>query len=493
MTTSALGSALSGLRLAQKAMDVTANNLSNATIEGYTRKTLAQESVIADGIGVGVRYGQIQRYVDQAVQRDYRNQLGTQGYLATREGYLSRLLAVHGSTDNESNINAQMGRLYNNFVALSADPDNPSMHAKIVSQAQQTARSLNTYHAQLQDMRNEVQTQLKTEVQELNGHLKQIADLNIKIKQDAVMGKSTAALEDLRDVAVKKVAEQLEVSYFIDGDNVLVLQTMQGHVLADTEPRNVRFDHSILTPSSQYPDSASGLIIELNTNEVVDIAGKSPGGRIGGLLDLRDKELIGYMTQLDELAHKTMLRFEEQGLTLFTDMNGLVPANNPYDYVGLAGSIQVNTAVLNDPSLVQKGTGGVPLNPGANDIIMNVVNYTFGRTKDASGTPHTPFNVANLGAYNNINISIIGNPESSLLEFAGAILDNQAKDYDLTNSSLQTESAYLADVQTRLLEGSAVNSDEELGRMIEIQKAYSANAKMIGTLDELFRDLLNAI
>lgn len=159
MTTSALGSALSGLRLAQKAMDVTATNLSNATVEGYTRKTLPAESVVAAGIGVGVRYGQIQRHVDEAVQRDYRNQLGTQGYLSTREGYLSRLLAVHGSTDNESNFGAQFGRLYNQFVELSADPDSSSIHAKIVSQAQQTARALNMYHAQLQDMRNEVQIQ----------------------------------------------------------------------------------------------------------------------------------------------------------------------------------------------------------------------------------------------------------------------------------------------------------------------------------------------
>lgn len=493
MTTSALGSALSGLRLAQKAMDVTSLNLASASIEGYTKKTLTQQSVIAGGVGVGVRYGEIQRYVDQAVQRDYRNQLGTQSYLSTREGFLSRLLAVHGSTENESNINSQMGRLYNNFVALSAEPDSPSHQAKVVSQAQQTARAFNTYHTQLLQMRNDIQTQLKTEVQQLNGTLQEISELNVRIKQDAVMGRSTAALEDLRDVAVKKVAEQLDVSYFIDGDGVLVLQSSQGQVLADTEARPVSFEHTLLNPSSQYPDSASGIILKLSGNESVDLAASSPGGRIGGLLSLRDKELPSYMTQLDELAHKTMMRFEEQGLTLFTDSNGLVPNNVPSAYVGLAGSMQVNALVANDPSLVQRGTTGVPLNSGSNTIIMNVVNYTFGRTKDASGTPHTAFNTSNLGAYGTINIDILGDPDATLLQFAGAVLDNQAKDYDIAKSSLETETAYLNEVQTRLLEGSAVNSDEELGRMIEIQKAYSANAKMIGALDELFRDLLNAI
>lgn len=493
MTTSALGSALSGLRLAQKAMDVTALNISNATVEGYTRKTLPQESIIAGGVGVGVRFGEIQRYVDQSVLRDYRNQLGMQSFLATKEGYMSRLLSVHGSTDNESNINAQLGRLYNHFVSLSADPDSTSIHAKIVAQAQQTVRGINTYHTQLSDMRNEMQAQIKSEVQALNGYLNEIAELNLKIKQDTVMGKSTAALEDLRDVAAKKVAEQLDVSYFIDGDGVLVMQSAQGHVLADIEARSVAFEHTLLSAHHQYPDTASGLVLQLSGNETVDLAARPMGGRIGALLSLRDNELPNYMTQLDELAHKMMLRFDEQGLTLFTDADGFVPPNNPFDYVGLAGSMQVNQAVLNDPSLVQKGTGGAPINPGDNTIIMNIVNYTFGRSKDAAGTPHTPFNMTALGAYHNIDIKMLGDPDATLLQFAGAVLDHQANDYNTISSVLATETAYFNEVQNRLLEGSSVNSDEELGRMIELQKAYSANAKMIGTLDELFRDLLNAI
>ncbi|MCK5556638.1 MAG: hypothetical protein KAI76_10400, partial [Alphaproteobacteria bacterium] len=42
--TIALDAALSGLRIAQQALDVTSTNISNASTPGYTRKILPQES-----------------------------------------------------------------------------------------------------------------------------------------------------------------------------------------------------------------------------------------------------------------------------------------------------------------------------------------------------------------------------------------------------------------------------------------------------------------
>src|SRR5689334_22569346 len=109
MSSEALGSALSGLRVAQRAIDVVSTNISNASTVGYTRKTLPQEALVADGTVMGVGYGEIQRFVDQAVLRDYRVQLGSQSYYETREKFLQRVMALHGATDKESNIGSQIG------------------------------------------------------------------------------------------------------------------------------------------------------------------------------------------------------------------------------------------------------------------------------------------------------------------------------------------------------------------------------------------------
>lgn len=66
------------------------------------------------------------------------------------------------------------------------------------------------------------------------------------------------------------------------------------------------------------------------------------------------------------MAHKFALRMELQGLRLFTDGAGIVPADTPPDpsvipavsvsYVGFASIMQVNQNIINDVSLLQQGT-----------------------------------------------------------------------------------------------------------------------------------------
>ena len=53
------------------------------------------------------------------------------------------------------------------------------------------------------------------------------------------------------------------------------------------------------------------------------------GGRLGGLLELRDQSLPRYQAQLDEMPSETLSEtFSTAGLTLFTDINGEVPAQS---------------------------------------------------------------------------------------------------------------------------------------------------------------------
>lgn len=493
MTTTALNAAFSGLRTAQKALDVTSTNIANAGVEGYTRKTLAQETVLADGVGVGVRYGEIQRYVDEAVQRDYRNQLGVTSFLSTSQSYLTRVVATQGATDAETNIASQLSKLYDSFVNLSSDPNSAAQQASVISRAKTVVTSLNNYSSQLLKMRNETQVQLNSEVTGLNTSLQQIAALNKKIGALYNVGQSTADLEDQRDKLIKTVSQQLNVSYFKDGNNVVVLQTKDGHVLADTEARKVSFDNQLLTAASSYPQTITGVVIQDDTVGSVDLAAGSPGGSIGALLEMRDKTIPGYMAQADELAHKMMMRFDEQGMRLFTDHNGVVPANNPQSYVGIAANIQVNQLVLDNPGLLQSGTSGPAVNAGSNEVVMKVINYTFGRYKDASGTPNVAFNISALGPAGNLKFNIINDPGSGLMDFSRAMMDSMAADSNSNTSTLDAETQYTNEIQNRLLEGSAVNSDQEMVTMIDLQKSYSANARMISTLNELFRDLLNAI
>lgn len=47
-------------------------------------------------------------------------------------------------------------------------------------------------------------------------------------------------------------------------------------------------------------------------------------------------------------------------------------------------------------------------------------------------------------------------------------------------------------MQKQFTDKTAVNLDEELSQLIVVQTAYSAAAKTVSTLDDMFKQLLNA-
>jgi flagellar hook-associated protein 1 FlgK len=241
-----------------------------------------------------------------------------------------------------------------------------------------------------------------------------------------------------------------------------------------------------------YPDSLGGLNIIDSAGNAIDITKTQIGGTLGALLELRDNEFPQYMAQLDELAHKTMMRFDAQGLRLFTNPTGVVPINDPAVYTGIAATIRVNQLVIYNPSLIQLGTPAGVVNAGSAEVILRIIDYTFGRNSDAAGTPNVPFNTQDVGYNRSVDYYILNDTALTLEEFSRSMMDHQAEDLTVSKDSNEAETQYLKEVEQRYLDDAGVNTDEEMIQMIELQKAYSASAKMIGTINELFRDLMTA-
>ncbi|MCB1532124.1 MAG: flagellar hook-associated protein FlgK [Alphaproteobacteria bacterium] len=401
MGLSALGSALSGLRVAQQQIEVISGNVSNASTPGYTRKLLPQSSVSVEGVTIGVRGETIIRNVDVNLERDLWTQISSVGYLDVQSAYLSRIEQFHGAPDAELSLAAELARLEESFAALSVSPDDQFLLASVVDQAVDTAEKFNDFSDLVRTLRNDVQDQLESTVNRINDLLGQIADVNQAIRSAANLSRSTASLEDQRSMAIAELSEYMDISFFPRGDGVLVVQTNRGVELASERATQLYFDATPVSATSYYPDSINGLYVgDPDEPSSVDITAVSPGGTLGGLIELRDVTFPRQQAQIDELAHKMALRFEQQGLRLFTDASGNIPADTAPDpttipptaveYVGFGGTIQVNTAVLNNHNLVQQGTASTdePVQPGSNEVIRRILEFTFGSVsyQQATGT-----------------------------------------------------------------------------------------------------------
>jgi flagellar hook-associated protein 1 FlgK len=240
-----------------------------------------------------------------------------------------------------------------------------------------------------------------------------------------------------------------------------------------------------------------------------DVTRQLRGGQIGANITLRDTTLPTDQAELDEFAQNLASRFDAQGLTLFTDPNGAVPAGGGVPvqagYVGFAAIVQVNPDVLATPSLVRDGSHVVVGNPagastfvpnapggpaGFNTMITRVLNFALG-AEAQSGVPQPASNTAGLGAGGNLNAPYVAPP--TLGGIAATLVAAQAQDSATTQAQLGTEQAVQTTLTTKLSAETGVNMDTEMSSMIQLQNAYGANAKVISAVQAMWTQLLNSV
>lgn len=414
MTYQALTTAITGLRAAQQQLSTISNNVTNATTPGYNRQIVPQRTQLLreSGQTVGVLTQSVIRVVDMNLQRDLWTQVSVSNLHDVQAQYLQQVQSFHGPPDKGFSIASKLTDLKNSFSALSDTPDDTQTLEATLNQAHITADKFNDYADLLTQLRNDAQNDLETSVIRVNGLIEEIVNINTQIRGSENIGRSVAGLQDERDIAIKALTEEIDISFFERADGVLVVQTRDGLELAGDEAHTLEFQNTPISALQYYPDTASALnLLNITNNRITttDITERGVGGRMGGLIELRDSIIPSYQAQLDELAFQTANRFALQGLELFTDQSGLLPQDGipdpntlptptPVPYVDFARNMQVNVDIDNDITLLQQGTynSDVPLPSGDNSVIRRVLEFAFGDVhyQEAQGT----VDLLNIGA-----------------------------------------------------------------------------------------------
>lgn len=72
-------------------------------------------------------------------------------------------------------------------------------------------------------------------------------------------------------------------------------------------------------------------------------------------------------------------------------------------------------------------------------------------------------------------------------------LRQQQPRHQVAQSGYEFQDNLVVDLSTRIQNEAGVNLDEEMSDLIIFQRAYSASARVISTVDEMFDELLNAV
>jgi len=500
-----LSVAASGLRNINQHLAVVSQNVANAGTPGYARQVVGQTSLAAEGQGMGVRTGVAERQIDLQLQSAALRQGATVAGLQVRQAALARIEAMHGTVGAGDDLPALLGKLAAAFSALAGDPASQPAQSGVVDAAGALARQANALHAGYASARQEAQDAVVADVAAANNALRELGTLSTRIVQDRALGHATADLENQRDAAKATLSRLLDARFVEQPGGDLLVATGNGIALPtrfDRAPLEV--DAAALDATATYP--AGG--VPAVTLRGADVTGGLGAGTLGANLALRDAVLPGMQAELDEFAHTLSLRFEEQGLRLFTDATGTVPAaGTPVQaaYVGYAGIVGVNPAVAADASLVRDGTHAVAgsatgasaftPNPAAgpagfSTLARRVLDHALGDEVQA-GVPHAAPAATGLGPDGTRSASF--RPPARLAAFATALVAAQTRQSAAATDALDGAQALQTTLDGRMAQTSAVNIDEEMTRMLTLQGAYAANARIIAAVQTMMDQTLQMV
>ncbi|WP_420566476.1 flagellar hook-associated protein FlgK [Thalassobaculum sp.] len=472
---SALTTATSGLNAAQAGIDIASRNITNANVDGYTKKTQTQTTRIIDGQSSTVRIEQITRLVNAQLQTDVRNQTSTVEELKVIDDFLGRLELEFGRPEDNASISAKITDLKKSFQVLATNPDSSTAQADVLRAATAVAESFQSLSGAVQDLRAEADTRISESVDNINEALANIEKLNGEIGARSAVGESTADLEDERDRWVAKLAEEMDIRTFDRPDGTIAIMTGGSDFLLDQTAVTITF-----TPTNTVgPDVAlNAVFLDNGYNAPFSINGSINSGKLGGLLELRDTILPLAQDQLDSLAFELAQQFDTinvggntANIDLFVDAGNAIPGGDQ----GFSAQIQVNPTVTATPSILRDGNGG---------------------TFTASGVSDNSLALAVIDMFDNAQafVAVNGlNGTATIEEFAAELVSYQANQKADYESQLGFQNQVRNLLEERLRDESGVNVDEELASLIQLESAFAASARVLSSVQDALDELLGVI
>ncbi len=480
--TAALNNALSGLAAASRSAQVVSTNVSNATTEGFSRREIELSARVMGGDGAGVQVDGITRIVDFNLLRERRLAAAAVGNTAVASEFQQDFLASIGEPQDPASLSVMVSNLDAALLSAISRPESDARLSGVLDAAQSLANKINDVSYNVQTLRMDADRAIEQDVNFLNVSLEQIAELNAQILRARSTNESYPSLLDARQKIVDEISELVPIQQLQRGNDTIALYSKTGALLVDVEP--AEFGFIATAPIVADMTLASGALSGLTLNgTALDTAGRNApiaGGRLAGLFAVRDELAVEAQSNLDSMARDLVERFEDPTLDttlavgsagLFTD--GGSPLNS-LDTIGLAGRLSINAFA--DPVQggelwrLRDGLGAAAPGPVGDASLLDALRQRYLESRAPIGGTFSP-------------------TERSVSGFADDITSLAGQALNLGEAKLGFEQARFVALDDELL-AAGVDTDQEMQKLLLIEQAYAANARVIQTTDELIQILI---
>lgn len=481
---SALSNALSGLNVSSREAELVANNVANAQTPGFTRRVADLAANQIGGQGDGARVAGVVLAEDPAAISGRRRSDAELGARNVDLDIATRLGTALGVPGNGTALADLAGDFENSLIAAANDPASDQRLLSLANGAKRYANAIAGLSTETQRLRVDADAEIASQVAQVNQSLQAIDRLNREIQMVSVGGGDASALIDTRKSLIDQVSSVLPLRTSQRANGEVALFTTNGATLLDGNPAEIGFDAS--RTITQDMTLASGALSGLTLNgRAVTVGepqatGLMDGGSLGALFQQRDGVLPAFSEKLDALASDLLTRFQDQAVDptlnagdpgLFTDSG---TAFDPVNQAGIAGRLVLNAAV--EPASGELWRLRDGLNAAAQGPIGDATLLaTLADTATALRAPDPALRISGSGGI-----------AAFAAGLTGAISSAQQQ--------AEIDASYTASVNQGLrdteLSASGVNTDTEMQRLLQIEQAYAANARVISAVDEMIRRLM---
>ena len=291
----------SALSVAQQALTVTGHNVANVNTPGYSRQeaVLSEREPINGGpgqVGTGVEVTQIRRIVDNFINRELTSSHEVLGELSITRDQLFQIQTIFSSS-NTQGIGAQLNAFFSSLQDVAVSPSDITTRSVLLAKSALLTNSITQVAGELASRRTSVDDQVKQTISEINSLTAQVAELNNKIVSAEITGQNANDVRDQRDQAINELAKRIDISVIEGANGALSVFVGRGQVVVESNvSRNLVAVESL--------DNGGLVNVQYDTGSTSssDITSLISGGRIGGLLAIRDTIIPGLQTSFDKLS-----------------------------------------------------------------------------------------------------------------------------------------------------------------------------------------------
>ncbi len=442
MASDLLSIGASGARAARGALEVTANNIANASSEGYVRRSVRIEEVSGGSIAgrgsdiaaSGSSVAEVRRNADAFRQAEMRR---TQSDLERANVELSGLQNIEASLE-QSGIFTSIVEFEAALQQLSGDPTDNARRAAVVSEAETLAAKFNITAGSLASVGEGLRFDAVADVENMNTYGAELARVNLRLARSGGGSNDQASLLDQRDNLLAKMSAFAGITTTFASDGTVA-------VAVGASPATA------FVTGGTAATMTSTIAADGTMSFAIDGTAISPGaGSLAGTsLALTDLAAIG--ARLDAAASSI--------------------------------ATAINTAQTNGVAL--NGTQGQPMFAGTTAATLSVAISSGAAVATApAGSAANERNQQNLAEMRQALSA--ANPADGVNSI---LFDISAKvaGRTVTQSALET---IASSARIALEEQSGVDLDNEAANLIRFQQAFQASGRAMQVASDIFDTLI---